>query len=238
MIIDQKKKYLSVSLEKSSTLLSWCLHGGGIREGKDIFWAQVKSNELTQGVEPLTYLKKRWQDEGLNPDIAFMTSADISDFVYKKETFQELEVNVLSTVGMGNALRAGDRGGYHLSLGTINLLVEINKPLSSGALIEAVSLGTEAKTAAVMDLNILSNVSGEKATGTGTDCMAVASHKGQTSLVYCGKHTKVGELIGKATYGAVFEGIQKWIKRNDKAKNNPRDWRGELGKNVIFTQTS
>ncbi|MDC0254722.1 adenosylcobinamide amidohydrolase [Bacteriovoracales bacterium] len=233
MRIDQKKKHLAVTLEQPSALLSWCLHGGGISEGKEIFWAQVESKELTRGVDPLSYLKKRWKDEDLTPDIAFMTSAEINDFVCKKETFKDFEVSVLSTVGMGNALRAGDPGGYHLSLGTINILIEINKTFSSGALIEAISLGTEAKTAAVMDLNISSNMSGEKATGTGTDCMAVASHKGQAPLMYCGKHTKVGELIGKATYEAVFEGIQKWIKRKEKSdeesKNNSRYWWSELG---------
>ena len=44
------------------------------------------------------------------------------------------------------------------------------------------------------------------ATGTGTDCIAVASI-GNSDAPYCGKHTKLGEIIGQAAYSAVKNGL-------------------------------
>jgi len=239
MLVDRQKRHLSIRLDAPSTFLSWCLHGGGLNQGQSIFWAQVRNHELTRDIRPSDYLKKRWEDYKLQPDLAFMTSADISDAVIHEEAFSGLNVTALTTVGMGNALRAGDPGGYHLSLGTINLLLEINATLSPSALVEAMAIATEGKTAAVMDSSIPSKVSGNTSTGTGTDCLAISSHQKKTPMVFCGKHTKLGELIGKASYQAVLKGVSRWVERkeeksenrerNDRHQDNPCYRRGQFG---------
>ncbi len=228
MKINISKKHLSIKLEKTSNILSWCVHNGGQRKGRNIFWAQVSPNDLTPTIEPLEHLQGMWENEAEKPDVAFMTSAYISDFVHKKNIHQDLEVEVLTTVGMGNALKVGDPGGFHLSLGTINILVEINRPISESAMIEAICIATEAKTTAVIESGIRSIISGKISSGTGTDCIGIAAaekQQNQNEYIYSGKHTKLGELIGLATYEAVTLGINKWkIKNREKREVNNSYW--------------
>jgi hypothetical protein len=64
---------------------------------------------------------------------------------------------------------------------------------------------TEAKTAALQELNVNSRYSDGLATGTGTDQMAVASRmvEGYPPLSSGGKHVKLGELVGLTVKAAV-----------------------------------
>ncbi|MDR1037097.1 MAG: adenosylcobinamide amidohydrolase, partial [Deltaproteobacteria bacterium] len=89
--------------------------------------------------------------------------------------------------------------------GTINILVFVNLPLTPGCLARVIMTATEAKTAALQELNINSRYSEGLATGTGTDQIAVASLfvDGFPALSSAGKHSKLGELVGLAVKGAV-----------------------------------
>jgi adenosylcobinamide amidohydrolase len=47
------------------------------------------------------------------------------------------------------------------------------------------------------------------ATGTGTDSLCLLSaHAATDALEYCGKHTRIGEWIGRAAYAAVHESVE------------------------------
>jgi adenosylcobinamide amidohydrolase len=61
---------------------------------------------------------------------------------------------------------------------------------------------------ALYESGIRSTQSSLPATGTGTDCIALAS-LGSSVERYCGKHTKLGELIGLAAYTAIAKGLAK-----------------------------
>ena len=63
---------------------------------------------------------------------------------------------------------------------------------------EALAMAAEARVAAVQEAGILSRRTKRPATGTGTDCIVVASSSRGGTQQYCGKHTLLGELIGKA----------------------------------------
>ncbi|MDR1314343.1 MAG: adenosylcobinamide amidohydrolase, partial [Deltaproteobacteria bacterium] len=93
--------------------------------------------------------------------------------------------------------------------GTINVMVFVNLPLTPGCLARSVMMATEAKTAALQELNINSRYSDGLATGTGTDQMGVASMRvdGFPPLTSAGKHSKLGELIGIAVKGAVKQSL-------------------------------
>ncbi|HEX2229340.1 MAG TPA: adenosylcobinamide amidohydrolase, partial [Candidatus Binatia bacterium] len=71
---------------------------------------------------------------------------------------------------------------------------------------EAIQIATEGRVRALYEAGIKSSASNLIASGTGTDCIAVVSLGGQRAR-YCGKHTRLGELIGMATYNAVRIGI-------------------------------
>jgi adenosylcobinamide amidohydrolase len=111
-------------------------------------------------------------------------------------------------VGVHNALRVGDAPRVAEPAGTINLLCQISRPLSKEAALEALSIATEARTAAVLESGIPSVESGKPATGTGTDCIVIAAPQRGEALHYVGKHTPAGHLIGTSVLEAVRSGLR------------------------------
>jgi adenosylcobinamide amidohydrolase len=73
-------------------------------------------------------------------------------------------------------------------------------------MVEAVQIVTEGRVRALYENGIKSCRSDLLATGTGTDCIAIVS-LGDGVECYCGKHTKLGELIGSAAYISVAKGL-------------------------------
>jgi adenosylcobinamide hydrolase len=153
-------------------------------------------------------------------DLSFLsTIANMENVAACEKSHQSLVVSCLATGGVGNALRAGvDRanwmeqdGEFVKTHGTINVILLTNANLSDGAMARAIITATEAKTAALQDMDARSSVSPEKqATGTGTDNMIVVSGKEPGRQIrYTGGHTKIGELIGASTKLAVAEAIKK-----------------------------
>ena len=127
-----------------------------------------------------------------------------------------MAARAVATVGLGNALAAGDPPGPlgpGGALGTINVLVQLSHALDEAALAEALALATEARTAAVLDGRVPSRraADGALATGTGTDCIVVAAPEAGEPLRWVGKHTLAGSLLGGAVREAVSRGVRRWI---------------------------
>ncbi|MGH7875050.1 MAG: adenosylcobinamide amidohydrolase, partial [Candidatus Binatia bacterium] len=91
-------------------------------------------------------------------------------------------------------------------LHTINMIVAVQPGLSDEAMVEGIQIATEGRVRALYEAGIQSSVSSLAATGTGTDCIAVVSLDSGRAP-YCGKHTQLGELIGRAAYTAVKNGL-------------------------------
>jgi adenosylcobinamide hydrolase len=153
-------------------------------------------------------------------DLSFLsTGANMNNLVVCEKSYQDRVVCCLATGGVGNALRSGvdtadwveQDGVYTKALGTINIILLTNVTLTDGALAKAIITATEAKTAALQDMDARSSVSPEnQATGTGTDNMIVVSGVDPDKKVRTtGGHSKMGELIGATTKVAVYETIKK-----------------------------
>ncbi len=140
-----------------------------------------------------------------------LTGADMDNLVIKSEKFRDMEVYALVTAGVkSNALRTSvDKGGFY-EPGTINIILLSNMRLTPRAMTRAIISATEAKTAALQDLDIRSSYTPliHQATGTGTDNIIVVEGKG-TRIDNAGGHTKMGELIAKAVYEAVKDAVYK-----------------------------
>ncbi len=139
------------------------------------------------------------------------TGADMDHLTIKKEIFRDMEVYALVTAGVkSNALRMSKDTGMFYEPGTINMILLTNMKLSPQAMTRAIISATEAKTAALWDMDIRSTYTPllHPATGTGTDNIIVAQGTG-VSIENTGGHTKMGELIGKAVYEAVREAVYK-----------------------------
>lgn len=143
------------------------------------------------------------------------TAVDMDNLAVVTKTFDPLTVTALVTAGAEtNAMRAGIDMGTHVEgqepRGTINIMLLTNARLTVGAMARAIVTATEAKTAALQDLNVPSCYSPEvQATGTGTDSVIVVSGTTGPTATYTGGHSRIGGLIGQAVYEAVVEGLGK-----------------------------
>jgi len=162
---------------------------------------------------------------GVKPSqITFMSTGVCMDkFAVCHKSYNDLKVCCIATGGAkNNALRMGvDSGdwvetesGFKLSTGTINILLLTNVVLTTGAMARAIITATEAKTVALQDLNYMSTSTPQvQATGTGTDTMIIVSgaNNPQNAIIHhTGGHTKIGELIAKATKTAVTQALKNF----------------------------
>lgn len=136
------------------------------------------------------------------------TGARMDSLAVGKSEYKDIRVFALATAGVkGNAMRAGVDAGVHYEPGTINIVILTNMRLGARAQTRAIICATEAKSAALQDLDVRSTYSPRyQATGTGTDEVLVVEGRGPT-IECAGGHCKMGELISKAVYRAVKESI-------------------------------
>ena len=139
------------------------------------------------------------------------TGADMDNLAVEKARFREIEVYALITAGVrSNAMRMSEDEGKFYEPGTINIIILSNMEFTPRAMTRAVICATEAKTAALQDLDIRSHYTPlvNQATGTGTDNIIVVQGTG-IRINNAGGHSKMGELIAKAVYSGVKKAIYK-----------------------------
>lgn len=166
--------------------------------------------------DPKGYLGGVVAHVGADPDcVAFMTAVPVAYLVARREAHEDLWVEAFLTVGVTNAVRVGDAASAAagrtkaVPAGTINIILVTNARLEHRAMVEAVQVVTESKTATVLAEQVPTSKGRPGATGTGTDAIAIVSGDGPP-LRYCGTHTKMGELIGRAICAGVKEGLTRW----------------------------
>ncbi|MGO9059913.1 MAG: adenosylcobinamide amidohydrolase [Candidatus Binataceae bacterium] len=192
---------LIIHLPQPHQVLSWASLGGGARRADTIVNHQVTIDDRAATEHPRQYLAGLKTMVGVKPRmvVAMMTGADIRKAGYATARRGDLTVGAWCTAGCSNALRVGDPATAGLMRpGTINLTLVVSQRLSPAAMVEALAMATEARVAAVHDAGILSTRTNRPATGTGTDCIVIASPARGHAHPFCGKHTLLGELIGKA----------------------------------------
>ncbi|MFP4033840.1 MAG: adenosylcobinamide amidohydrolase, partial [Desulfococcaceae bacterium] len=148
--------------------------------------------------------------DGTDTSLLF-TGADMDNLSVQRRRFKEMTVYALVTAGVrSNAVRMAEDIGAFYEPGTINMILLSNMRLTPRAMNRAIISATEAKTAALWDMDIRSAYTPltNPATGTGTDNIIVAEGAGP-SIDNAGGHTKMGELIAKAVYIGVQEAVFK-----------------------------
>lgn len=170
------------------------------------------------------YLAQTAECRGLPKDrcASLGTAANMRCAAVCAQSFRALEVIAVCTGGVEtNGGRAGDpatvyehdgrfesQEGTSPTPGTVNVMLFINRELTKGAMVRAVITAAEAKTSALQELSVPSRYSSGLATGTGTDQTGIASRLGDKHpLTAAGKHTKLGELIGRTVHDAVKEAL-------------------------------
>jgi adenosylcobinamide amidohydrolase len=201
--------FLVASFPQPQAVLSWSLTRPGFAEVSSVAWLYVRDADLSMDVDPALLLRKSMQSAGLTDAVHLMTSRDITKHHMSQASFGRATATCLATVGLGNAVRVGSAPVAHQDVGTINLLVHVDRPLSQAALVETISIVAQARTVAMIDLPW--KPSGLAVTGTGTDCIVVATPIHPDMEQFAGLHTDIGAAVGRAVYDAVWSGGHVWI---------------------------
>jgi adenosylcobinamide amidohydrolase len=191
------------------TMLSWSLNRPGFQQARQVAWLEVRNADLPLGVDPMAHITCLTADAGLTDAIVLVTSRSVARYQAVQETVEGWTATCVATVGLSNGERVGTRCREPVRIpGTINLLVHVSRPLSEAALIETISIVTQARTAAVIGAGVMR--AGLAVTGTGTDCIVVAAPGTKQGAQFAGLHTAVGEAVGRAVTRAMEEGIALW----------------------------
>ncbi|MDR6549030.1 adenosylcobinamide amidohydrolase [Paenibacillus qinlingensis] len=215
-------QYMQITSNNPLRTLNSSPWGGGFGHHRVLMNRQV--DKTYNEIDPLVEMEAFLAREGLDPqdtagmltaawlkDVGFMSLARPLEEAYRGQTAYDdvenvtetLRVAAWVTVGLGNRARAGaELPASSLYPGTINTIVVIEGDLTDVALVNAVITATEAKAAALQDLNI--TIDGQIATGTTTDAVLIAATGRGTTYRYAGTATTVGYLIGRAVYEATL----------------------------------
>ena len=204
-------------------ILSTSLYNGGYHDD----YTAVYNYDAKQGagmpcemladtyVEHMRLVSKRL---ALDPDkVSGMgTAASMENAVVETLSFKELTVTAIVTGGIEtNGGRAGDPADYYKPMpkpkyGTINIMLLLDCDMPEGTMARALVTCTEAKTAAIQELLEGSKYSNGIATGSGTDqTIIIANSESELYMEGAGKHSKLGELIGKTVKNAVKKALAK-----------------------------
>jgi adenosylcobinamide amidohydrolase len=205
---------LILSFPAPVRVLSWAVLNGGFCDADHVVNHRVNGNDQAFCSDPRRWLERAAARLGLRGAVVAMaTAVRMNNLIRTTSRLDGIAVACFTTVGCGNALSVGDPASVSIAnsaagaLHTINMIVTVQPGLSDRAMVEAIQIATEARVRALYEAAVKSSASELTATGTGTDCIVVVS-LGPDRAPYCGKHTRLGELIGSAVYHAVAKGLR------------------------------
>lgn len=219
VILILKENVLAVLSNKPLTTISSAFHnGGGIKKTKAILNVEVlkscSDKYLHDNPEP--YITNSARRFGLNESfIGMVTAAAVENFAFASKNDDKLAVSVIATAAdnEGNTCNFAESAGETINVqenkGTINIIVVIDGNPTESCLAGTLITVTEAKMAALRELDIRSRFSGDEATGTVTDSIVVAKTNKGAPIMYGGPASELGQLVGYCTRKAVKEAVTK-----------------------------
>ena len=202
-------RWMTVRLPAPFRCVSWAVVNGGVVTTDLVAWRFLELNEIEHCGDVRAWFGDQLRADGLERAVGLLTSRRLHRYVESGDD----QCRVVATVGLSNALAAGDPVVVASApmTGTINIVCAVAAPLTAEAALEALALASEARAAAMLDARVPSRVSGRDSSGTGTDCIAIAHPEGATAVEYCGKHTEWGHRVGFHVRAAVSRGIAEWL---------------------------
>lgn len=214
---------LAVRFPEPQRMLSWSISRPGFVEADAVAWLEVRDADLPIGRDPKQLLEEKLARVGLSDAVGLMTACDIRTWRTLAVTVEDVTCTVVTTVGLGNGEFVGRRRQAMTPWTppppeTINTLVHVSRPLRDEALLETVSIATQARTLAILESTMRRG--GDMLTGTGSDCIVVAAPLGH-GAPHAGLHTAIGEAVGAAVLGATRGAASCWINTMRKTRRPP-----------------
>ncbi|MCS1351852.1 adenosylcobinamide amidohydrolase [Mechercharimyces sp. CAU 1602] len=212
MNLTMQDDYIAVCARRPLYSMSSAFIGGGSRY--HTIWVNRQVDPSYHADEPAQEMRAWLAAKQLDPleTCGMMTAANVSDVAIRFLREQTFQLAVLITAGVGNAVRAGKELNSEKcsQTGTINLILFVGGSLSPAAMINALMVATEAKTAALSTLGVTDD-EGELATGTTTDSVVISTtqEKWGCHHEYAGLATPLGAAIGKEVYHAVTVAVER-----------------------------
>lgn len=204
------RPWLTARLPKPMRILSHAPYGAGYRTTDTVLWREVRNADLTPD-----FAVEDWfaaQMARAPGAVGMLTSRDVGTWRRAQAKVEGIRAECVVTLGLSNAESVGRRLPWHpADYGTINILAATDAALTETAQLEALTIAVQARTAGVISAGLA--LATGQATGTGTDCLALACLPGQGR--YAGLHTAVGEAIGACVRQAVEGAAADWLAWRD-----------------------
>ncbi len=207
MKVTLRRPWLIADLGGPQRVLSWALNRPGFVTAQHIVWREVRNTDLPPERDAGDWLAGELEGAGLSEAVCMLTARDVGTAVRTEASAGGVAAVALATAGLANAERVGHRRALPEPIGTINVAVAVSTGMTEGAMAEALSLVAEARSVAMLEGGLM--LPSGLASGTGTDCIALAAPLG--ALTHAGKHTDAGEAIGRAAYQALSQAMGDWI---------------------------
>ncbi|MCW4017205.1 MAG: adenosylcobinamide amidohydrolase [Candidatus Bathyarchaeota archaeon] len=217
-LVLQENVLAVLSEEPLSTVSSAFYNGGGIKKTRGILNIEVPKNygDGNLHADPDVLVADSSKKIGVqNGFISMVTAACVRNFALASKRVDGIGVSVIATAAddAGNTCNFAEASGEEMNThdigGTINIIVLIDGNPTESCLVGNIITATEAKTAAMLELDIRSRYTGDVATGTITDAIVVAETGRGEPIVYGGPASPLGQLVGYCTKKAVKEAIAK-----------------------------
>lgn len=207
--------WLLVAFGGPHRVAGWPVVGPAWGEAEAAAILQVRDADLPPEIDPADHFRARARADGVAAGLGLMTAAEVGRYASARRAAPGGWATAVATAGLGNgeSVVPGDAPMVTAPphrVGTINVIAVLPRPLGDGALLEALSLVAEARTAAVLALG-LALPDGRPVTGTGTDCIVVAAPVGADPLPCCGLHTATGRALAEAGHAAVEAAARDWL---------------------------
>jgi len=213
-----KDNLLAVLSDIDLSTVSSAIYNGGFKKVKAILNVQAPEeySDLQLHENPQKLIIDSAKKLGLSENfVGMVTAAAIEKFALVSKKDGDLAVSVIATAvdpqgkTCSHAESAGETIKVQEMTGTINIMIVIDGNPTESCLVSTLLTATEAKTAALWELDIRSRYSGDEATGTITDAMIVAETNRGAPIIYAGPASKLGQLVGYCTRKAVKEAVMK-----------------------------
>ncbi len=208
-----KDNVLAVICDNALMALSSAFYNGGTKQIKAVLNVGVPEgyNDRSLHLDPLALITSSAAKLGFTKDyLAMVTAAKISNYSLVSKKADTFSVNVAVTAGCKHGESSGEEMDVQeISGGTINIIVLIDGKPTESCMVASIITATEAKSAALRDLDVRSLYTGDSATGSITDSVTVVSTNQGKTISYGGPASKLGKLVGYCTRKAVSEALVK-----------------------------